>query len=55
MPESLRDSVTFNVSDDELVQPLDSAWDAGARLDTIPSAQHGIRTKPRSEEPHGHD
>jgi hypothetical protein len=47
--------VTFNVSDDELVEPLDIAWDAGARLDTIPSVEHGIRTKPRREEPHGHD
>jgi hypothetical protein len=54
-PESLRGSVTFNVADDELVKPLDIAWDADAGLDTIPSAAHGIRTKPRSEEPHGHD
>lgn len=27
-PESLRDSVTFNVSDEELVEPLDIEWDA---------------------------
>ncbi len=27
-PESLRGSVTFNVSDDELVEPLDMRWDA---------------------------
>ncbi len=27
-PESLRGSVTFNVSDEELVQPLDIEWDA---------------------------
>jgi hypothetical protein len=53
--DSLRGSVTFNASDDEFLAPLEIAWDAGAGLDTIPSAQHGIRTKPRSEEPHGHD
>jgi prevent-host-death family protein len=29
-PESLRGSVTFNVSDDELVEPLDIAWNATA-------------------------
>jgi hypothetical protein len=27
-PASLRGSVTFNVSDEELVQPLDVEWDA---------------------------
>jgi prevent-host-death family protein len=27
-PESLRDSVTFNVSDEELVEPLDIEWGA---------------------------
>lgn len=27
-PASLRGSVTFNVSDDELIQPLDVEWDA---------------------------
>jgi prevent-host-death family protein len=27
-PESLHDSVTFNVSDDELIEPLDIEWDA---------------------------
>jgi prevent-host-death family protein len=27
-PKSLHDSVTFNVSDDELVEPLDIEWDA---------------------------
>jgi prevent-host-death family protein len=27
-PASLRGSVTFNVSDEELVGPLDIAWDA---------------------------
>ncbi len=27
-PESLRGSVTFNVSDDELIQPIDVEWDA---------------------------
>jgi hypothetical protein len=53
--ESLRGSVAIDVSDDELVKPLDIAWDADAGLDTIPSAEHGIRTKPRREEPHGHD
>lgn len=30
-PESLRDSVTFNVSDEELVEPLDIEWDADTR------------------------
>jgi prevent-host-death family protein len=27
-PDSLRGSITFNVSDDELVAPLDVEWDA---------------------------
>lgn len=27
-PQSLRGSVTFNVSDEELIEPLDIAWDA---------------------------
>jgi len=27
-PESLQGSVTFNVSDDELIEPLDIKWDA---------------------------
>ncbi len=27
-PEGLRGSVTFNVSDDELMQPIDVEWDA---------------------------
>jgi len=27
-PESLRGSVTFNVSDEELIEPLDIEWDA---------------------------
>jgi len=27
-PESLRGSVTFNVSDEELIEPLDVEWDA---------------------------
>ena len=27
-PESLRDSITFNVSDEELVEPLAIEWDA---------------------------
>jgi prevent-host-death family protein len=27
-PESLHGSVTFNVSDDELIEPLDLEWDA---------------------------
>ena len=27
-PASLRDSVTFNVSDEELVEPLDIEWNA---------------------------
>ncbi|HEY5342403.1 MAG TPA: type II toxin-antitoxin system Phd/YefM family antitoxin [Solirubrobacteraceae bacterium] len=27
-PESLHSSVTFNVSDDELIEPLDIEWDA---------------------------
>jgi antitoxin (DNA-binding transcriptional repressor) of toxin-antitoxin stability system len=27
-PASLRGSVTFNVSDDELLRPLDVEWDA---------------------------
>jgi antitoxin (DNA-binding transcriptional repressor) of toxin-antitoxin stability system len=30
-PESLRNSVTFNVSDEELVEPLDIGWDADTR------------------------
>lgn len=29
-PESLRGSVTFNVSDEELIEPLDIEWDAAA-------------------------
>lgn len=29
-PESLRGSATFNVSDEELVEPLDIEWDATA-------------------------
>lgn len=29
-PESLRDSVTFSVSDEELLEPLDAEWDAAA-------------------------
>jgi prevent-host-death family protein len=27
-PESLRGSATFNVSDEDLIEPLDIAWDA---------------------------
>jgi prevent-host-death family protein len=27
-PQSLRDSVTFNVSDEALIEPLDIEWDA---------------------------
>ena len=27
-PESLRGSVTFNVSDEELVEPIDVSWDS---------------------------
>lgn len=30
-PESLRGSVTFCVSDEELVKPLDLDWDAASR------------------------
>jgi prevent-host-death family protein len=30
-PDSLRGSVTFNVSDDELIAPLPEAWDAEGR------------------------
>jgi hypothetical protein len=55
VPESLRGSVTFDLADDEIVEPLEIAWDFDAGLDTIPSAEHGIRTKPRHEELHGHD
>lgn len=29
-PESLRGSVAFNVSDEELIEPLDIEWDAAA-------------------------
>jgi prevent-host-death family protein len=29
-PESLRDSVAFNVSDEELIEPLEIEWDATA-------------------------
>jgi len=29
-PESLRGSVTFNVSDEELIEPLEIEWDAAA-------------------------
>jgi prevent-host-death family protein len=29
-PEGLRGSVTFNVPDDELIEPLDVQWDANA-------------------------
>jgi prevent-host-death family protein len=29
-PESLRDSVTFNVSDEELLEPLEIEWNAAA-------------------------
>jgi prevent-host-death family protein len=30
-PESLRGSVAFNVSDEELIEPLDVGWDATSR------------------------
>lgn len=30
-PASLRGSVVFNVSDEELIEPLDVEWDAAAR------------------------
>jgi prevent-host-death family protein len=30
-PEDLRGSVTFNVSDEELILPLDVGWDAAGR------------------------
>lgn len=30
-PPSLRGSVRFAVSDDELVEPIDAAWDAASR------------------------
>jgi prevent-host-death family protein len=30
-PDSLRGSVTFNVSDDELITPLPESWDAEGR------------------------
>jgi prevent-host-death family protein len=29
-PKSLLDSVTFNVSDEELIEPLDIEWDAAS-------------------------
>ncbi|HEY2570787.1 MAG TPA: type II toxin-antitoxin system Phd/YefM family antitoxin [Solirubrobacteraceae bacterium] len=31
-PESLRGSATFNVSDEDLVEPLDIAWDAATTV-----------------------
>jgi prevent-host-death family protein len=30
-PDSLRGSVTFNVPDEELIEPVDIAWDAASR------------------------
>jgi hypothetical protein len=54
--DNLRGSVTFNVSDEELIQPIDIEWDATAARDTIPTLEHGIRIKPPgSKEPHGHN
>ncbi len=29
-PESLRGSVTYHVSDEELIEPIDVAWDAAS-------------------------
>jgi hypothetical protein len=52
--DDLRGSMIFNVSDEELTEPLDIAWDVTAEDDTIPTSEHRILKLPRSEEPHGH-
>jgi hypothetical protein len=52
--DSLRGSVTFNISDEELIEPIDIDWEVTIGDDTIPSSEHRIRKPTRSEEPHGH-
>jgi hypothetical protein len=53
--DNLRGSAAFDVSDEELIQPIDIEWDATAARDTIPTSEHWIRKPPGSKEPHGHD
>jgi len=52
--DNLRGSVIFDVSDEELIEPIDIGWDATLEPDTIPTSEHRIRKRPGSEEPHGH-
>jgi hypothetical protein len=53
--EGPRGPVAFNVSDEEIIEPIDIEWAADGGLDTIPTPEHRIRQGMSSEEPHGHD
>ena len=52
--DDLRGSVTFNVSDEELIAPVDIGWDVTAARDTIPTSEHRIRQTPHLRTPNGH-